>query len=303
MKVLITTSSFGKNNTEPLELMKNNGLEYIINPFGRKLTEDELIDLINEHKPEYLIAGTEKITSKALDIMKPYVKMISRCGVGMDGIDLEYAKKINLPITNTPDAPTMPVAELTLGVILNLLRKISFADKSIRNGKFEKPMGNLLNKKTIGLIGCGRIATHLSKLLQPFECEIIGYDPYVKVHSLINLKSFDEVVKNADILSLHIPFTPENKYIINIDVLKKMKKNALLLNISRGGLVNENDLIYALENNIINGAGIDCFEQEPYKGELINFNNVLLTSHIGSYASEARLKQELDSIKNILEVL
>ncbi len=303
MKVLITTSSFGKNNTEPLELMKNNGLEYIINPFGRKLTEEELIDLINEHKPEYLIAGTEKITSKALDIMKPYVKMISRCGVGMDGIDLEYAKKINLPITNTPDAPTMPVAELTLGVILNLLRKISFADKSIRNGEFEKPMGSLLNKKTIGLIGCGRIATHLAKLLQPFECEIIGFDPYISTHNLISLKSFDEVIKNADIVSLHIPYTPENKYIINIDVLKKMKKNALLLNISRGGLVNENDLIYALENNIINGAGIDCFEQEPYKGELINFNNVLLTSHIGSYASEARLKQELDSIKNILEVL
>ena len=164
-------------------------------------------------------------------------------------------------------------------------------------------MGSLLNKKTIGLIGCGRIATHLAKLLQPFECEIIGFDPYISTHNLISLKSFDEVIKNADIVSLHIPYTPENKYIINIDVLKKMKKNALLLNISRGGLVNENDLIYALENNIINGAGIDCFEQEPYKGELINFNNVLLTSHIGSYASEARLKQELDSIKNILEVL
>ena len=305
MKVLITTSSFGKNDSAPLELMEKNNLEYILNPYKRKLTEDELIGLIEEHKPDYLIAGTEKMTAKALDTMKPFIKMISRCGIGMDSIDLDYAKQINIPVTNTPDAPTMPVAELTLGIMLDLLRKISFSDKSIRNGGFEKPMGNLLYRKTVGIIGCGRIGTRLAKLLEPFECEILSYDPNVKKKPLLNIKFdvFGHIVEQADILTLHIPCTPENKYIINKDVLSKMKPTAYLLNISRGGLVNEQDLIDALKNKTIAGAGLDSYEEEPYAGELTNFDNVVLTAHIGSYAKEARLKQELDSVKNILEVI
>ncbi len=303
MDVLITTSSFGKNDDSPLKLLSKNNLGYVLNPFKRKITEEELANLVLEHKPKYLIAGTEKITSRALDIMKNSVKIISRCGIGTDNIDLEYAKKLDIKVKNTPDAPTKPVAELTLGVILDLLRKISYANSSIRKGEFEKPMGNLLWNKTVGLIGCGRIGSHLAKLLQPFECKIIGYDPFVKAHPLITLKSFDEVVKEADILSLHIPFSEENKHIINKSVLSEMKKSAYLLNISRGGLVCESDLVSALKNNEIKGAGLDCFEEEPYRGELINFNNVVLTSHIGSYAKEARLKQEIDSVKNILEEL
>ena len=303
MKVLITTSSFGKNDNKPLELMAENNLEYILNPYQRKLSEDELIELIQEYKPDFLIAGTEKMTPKALNTMKPYVKMISRCGIGMDGIDLNYAKQINIPVTNTPDAPTMPVAELTLGVILDLLREITFSNNSVKSGGFKKPMGQLLHGKTVGIIGCGRIGSHLAKLLQPFECNIIGHDPFLKQHTMIQLKPFDDVVKQADILTLHIPLTQENKYIINKKTLSNMKQNAFLINISRGGLINENDLIEALTNNQIAGAGIDCYESEPYTGELINFDNVILTSHIGSYAKEARVKQELDSIKNILEVL
>ena len=306
MKVLITTSSFGKNNNQPLQLLEKKGLAYILNPYKRKLTEEELIQLVQEHKPDFLIAGTEKMTSNALDVMKPYVKMISRCGIGMDSIDLKYAKEISIPITNTPDAPTMPVAELTLGIILDLLRKISYADRSVRNGNFEKPMGNLLHGKTVGIIGGGRIGTHLAKLLAPFECEIICHDPYINRKPLFEMK-FENIIENiakqADILTLHIPYNTENRHIINKDLLSKMKPTAYLLNISRGGLVDEEALIEALKNKAIAGAGLDCYENEPYSGELTKFDNVVLTSHIGSYAQEARLRQELDSVKNILEVI
>ena len=302
-KILITTSSFGKNDSAPLDLMTKYNLEYVLNPYKRKLTEDELIALIELHRPTFLIAGTEKMTAKALDAMKPCVKMISRCGVGMDGIDLEYARAIQLPVANTPDAPTLPVAELTLGVMLDCLRKISFADKGIRAGRFEKPMGNLLHGKTVGLIGCGRIGTYLAKLLVPFACKIIGYDPFLATHPTIELKSFDEVVRAADILSLHIPFTEKNKNIINKDVLDRMKPTAYLLNISRGGLVNENDLVQALQKGQIAGAGLDCYESEPYHGVLTQLDNVVLTSHIGSYAREARAKQELDAVMNIVKGL
>jgi len=295
-KVLITTSNFGQ--TEAL-----NKLDYILNPYKRKLTTEELITLVKEHMPDYIIAGTENIDASALKSMKPYVKMISRCGTGMDNVDLSAAKELGIAVTNTPDAPTMPVAELALGIILDLLRKISFSDKNIRNGGFIKPMGNLLNNKTVGIIGCGRIGTHLAKLLQPFECIIIGCDNILKKHNIIQLTNFDELIAISDIITLHIPFTSENKYIIDGNVFYKMKKSAYLLNISRGGLVDEKALVNALEEGKIAGAGIDCFENEPYNGELIKFNNVVLTSHIGSYAEEARVRQELDSINNILGVL
>ena len=296
VKVLITTSNFTQ-----IEALKN--INYVLNPYKRKLSTDELIALVKEHKPDYIIAGTEKIDVIALEAMKPYVKMISRCGTGMDNIDLVTVKELGIAVSNTPDAPVIPVAELALGIILDLLRKISFSDRNIRNGEFEKPMGNLLHKKAVGIIGCGKIGTHLAKLLQPFECNVIGYDNLIKEHVTIKLISLNNLVETSDIVTLHIPFTPENKHIINKQIFNKMKKSSFLLNISRGGLVDEQALVEALKEEKIAGAGIDCFENEPYVGELIKFDNVVLTSHIGSYAEEARVKQEIDSINNILEVL
>jgi D-3-phosphoglycerate dehydrogenase len=301
MKILITTSSFGSENPEPLHLLRAAGFEYILNPYKRKLTEDELISLLQKHKPEYLIAGTETISKRTLDIMKVKVKMISRCGTGLDNVDCQYAEKNGISVKNTPDAPTLAVAELTIGIMLALLRKISFCDNAIRNNKFEKPMGNLLCGKTVGLIGCGRIGTKMAELLRAFNCNLIGYDSAIKKHSLIEIKPFDEVLKQADIVSLHIPYSNGNAYIINDVALSKMKKTAFLINAARGGLVDESALIRALENKQIAGAGIDCFEKEPYNGELIKFGNVVLTSHIGSYAKESRIKQEIDAVKNILE--
>jgi D-3-phosphoglycerate dehydrogenase len=300
-KVLITTSSFGSESTEPLNLMQTAGFEYILNPYKRKLTEEELISLLLEHKPQYLIAGTETISKKSLELMKEKVEIISRCGTGLDNVDCEYAEKINISVKNTPDAPTLAVAELTIGIILDLLRKISFCGKVIRDNKFEKPMGNLLSGKTVGLVGCGRIGTKVAELLKSFNCTLIGYDSAIKKHTLIEIKSFDEVIKQSDIISLHIPYSNRNTYIINKEVLSKMKKTSFLINAARGGLIDENALIRALENKQIAGAGIDCFEKEPYSGDLIKFDNVVLTSHIGSYAKEARIKQEIDAVKNILE--
>jgi D-3-phosphoglycerate dehydrogenase len=295
-KVLITTSSFSLVEAP-------NGFEYVLNPYKRKLTTEELTELVKKHEPDYIIAGTEKIDKAALEVMKPFVKMISRCGVGMDNVDLNTAKELGIAVTNTPDAPTMPVAELTLGIMLDLLRKISFSDRTIRSGGFEKPAGNLLHGKTVGIIGCGRIGTHLAKLLEPFDCIVLGYDKFIKTAVKIEMTGFDKLIEQSDIISLHIPFSAENKYIINAEVLNKMKNTAYLLNISRGGLVDENALNEALKAGKIAGAGVDCFENEPYKGKLTEFDNVVLTSHIGSYAKEARVKQELDAVANIKEVL
>lgn len=303
MKVLVTTSSFGKNSREPLELLSSKGFKCILNPYCRKLTEEELIFLINEYTPDYLIAGVEQITPKALSAMACCVRMISICGAGLDGVDLDYARTMGISIANTPDAPTAPVAELTLGIMLDLLRKITCTDRSIRRGEFERPMGNLLEGKTIGIIGCGRIGTHLAGLLEPFKCKITGYDKALKKHSLIELKPFDDVVKEADILTVHIPFDAENTHIIDKDVLSKMKKDAYFINVSRRGIVKDEDLIEVLKERRISGAGIECYENDDFVKVLSKFNNVVLTSHIGPFAKEARVIQEMDAVNNILKML
>jgi len=294
--ILITTSSFGLESSEPLNLMQTAEFKYIVNPYGRKLNEEELIALLSEHKPPYIIAGTETYNRRVLDIAKPFLKIISRCGVGIDGIDLSAANEFGVKIKNTPDAPTRAVAELTIGIILDVLRRISSTDRSIRNGKFDKFMGNLLFEKTLGIIGYGRIGRQVAHYAEAFGCKIIFHEPDNK-----NSVSLENLFKESDIVTLHCPLLAETKNIINAEALCKMKKTAILLNVSRGGLVDENALTHALGNKQIAGAGIDCFEKEPYSGELTKFDNVVLTSHIGSYAKESRIKQEIDAVKNILE--
>lgn len=294
--ILVTTSSFGLESSEPLNLMQSAGFEYIVNPYSRKLSEEELIALLSEHKPPYIIAGTETYNRSVLDVAKPFLKIISRCGVGVDGIDLAAAAEFGIKVKNTPDAPTRAVAELTIGIMLDVLRRISLTDRNIRNGKFDKFMGNLLFEKVIGIIGYGRIGRQVAHYAESFGCKVIFHEPGNQ-----NSTSLDNLLKEADIVTLHCPLNAETKNIINAEALCKMKKTAILLNISRGGLLDENALIQSLENKQIAGAGMDCFEKEPYSGELIKFDNIVLTSHIGSYAKESRIKQEIDAVKNILE--
>jgi len=294
--ILITTSSFGLESSEPLNLMQAAGFEHIVNPYGRKLGEDELIGLLSKHKPPYIIAGTEAYNRNVLEVAKPFLKMISRCGVGIDGIDLQAAAEFGIKIKNTPDAPTRAVAELTMGLMLDVLRRISLTDRNIRNGNFDKFMGNLLFGKTIGIIGYGRIGKCVALYAEAFGCKIVFHEP-----GSPNSIPLDSLLKESDIVTLHCPLVAETKNIINEAALCKMKKTSILLNVSRGGLIDENALIRTLAEKRIAGAAIDCFEKEPYSGELVKFDNAVLTSHIGSYAKESRIKQELDAVKNILE--
>ena len=299
-RILISTSSYGMESNEPLNLMRSAGFEYILNPFNRKLTEEELQVLLQKYEPEYLIAGTEIISRKTLKLAKTFLRIISRCGTGIDNVDIEAAKEMGIRVTNTPDAPTRAVAELTIGVLLDLLRGISKADTAMREGKFDKKMGNLLYGKTVGLIGCGRIGTAVSELLHAFGCRVIGYDSFIKTHKTIEMVTFNILLERADIISLHIPYSEENEHIINRTVIEKMRESLIILNVSRGGLIDEDALYDALVSGRIKAAGLDCFEQEPYYGKLIESSKVVLTPHIGSYAIEARIEQEIAAVKNIL---
>ena len=300
--VLITTSSFGKDSPKLFNKFGALNINAFLNPYGRKLTESEVTELIRQHQPIGMIAGVEPLTRSVLEQAKG-LKVISRCGIGLDSVDLQAAKDLGIVVTNTPDAPIIPVAELTLGMILSLLRRIYVSDASIRSGAWVRPMGNLLHGKTIGLIGCGRIGSYLAGLLSSFGCKILGFDPFVNKSDKFSLVDLERILSDADIISLHIPYSQENHHVINAERMQNMKKGSLLINVARGGLIDEDALYNVLSSGHLGGAALDCFEQEPYTGKLKELDNVLLTAHIGSYAQEGRVMMEKQAVKNLFREL
>ncbi len=301
-EILITTSSFGKQDSSLLQILSENGLSYKLNPFARKLTESEVSELIEQHQPVGMIAGVEPLTRKVLEKAQR-LKAISRAGVGMDSIDLQAARDLGIAVTNTPDAPTIPVAELTLGMVLSLLRRIHISDASIRHGEWVRPMGNLLHGKTVGLIGCGRIGSYLARLLSSFGCKILGYDPFIDKNDKFSLVGLEKILSDSDIITLHIPYNQENHHFINAERIQNMKKGSLLINAARGGLIDEDALYNALSSGHLGGAAMDCFEEEPYAGKLKDLDSVLLTAHIGSYAQEGRVMMERQAVENLFQEL
>ena len=299
MKIIaISTTSFAEYDKSPLELLERSGYKIITNPYGRKIKSEELVDLAKDAVG--LIAGTESIDRNIISSLSR-LRIISRCGVGLDNVDLEAAKYFNVKVVNTPDAPTLAVAELTVGLILNLLRKINKMDSAIRCGQWQKLMGNLLFDKKIGIIGFGRIGKKVAKLLKLFGCQIAYSDLNIKtVVSGFKYLPKEELLRWADILTIHASSTDK---ILGEKEFRILKKGAWLVNVSRGETVEEAALFKALKNNDIAGAAIDVFEDEPYSGMLKELDNVILTPHIGSYAKEARITMELEAVRNLIQGL
>jgi D-3-phosphoglycerate dehydrogenase len=297
-KIAITTTSFGRYDENPLKTILANGYDVVLNPYGRKLKKDEIVTLCKDTAG--IIAGTELIDAGILEKLTD-LKIISRCGTGLDNIDLNAAKKLGIKVFNTPDAPTLPVAELTVGLILNLLRKINTMDLALRQDRWEKLMGNLLYGKNVGIIGFGRIGKKVAELLKHFGCKIKYYDTRVAVEGQdAERVELSELLKGSDIISIHVS---TKEQIIGENEIEQMKKVAWLVNVSRGGVVDEETLYHALKEGHLAGAALDVFEQEPYKGNLKELDNVILTPHVGSYAKEARIKMEIEAAENLLKGL
>lgn len=304
MRVLISTSSFAEHDKTPLNLLESNGFEVILNPYKRRLNPGEVVELARNC--EGIIAGTEQLTAEVFKQL-PRLRAVSRCGVGMDNVDLEAARKHRIAISSTPDAPTQSVAELTIALILNLLRRINFMDRQVRGGGWSKEMGRLLSGKTVGIVGLGRIGKRVAELLIPFGVKILASEPkpdrkWVRENK-VRLTPLKGLLKESDIVTLHVPYTEENRNLINAGRLKIMKRGAILINTSRGGLVDEDALYHALKSGYLGGAALDVMETEPYHGSLKELNNVILTPHIGSYAIEARVQMEIEAAKNLIKML
>jgi D-3-phosphoglycerate dehydrogenase len=300
-KVAITTTSFAEFDDQSLQALSDSGFEVALNPYGRKLSGDEVIKIAADAVG--LIAGTELLDKIVLEKL-PLLKVISRCGAGLDNVDLDTAEKLGIKVFNTPDAPTLAVAELTIGLILNLLRKVHVMNEAARKGIWEKKMGNLLSGKKVGIIGFGRIGQKVGELLSAFGVELRYCDVEAKDCKFkCGRMPLDHLLSWADIITLHVSLSAEHKSLISRKELEAMKKGGLLINVSRGGVVDEQALYNALYKNHLSGAALDVFEREPYKGPLTKLDNIIITPHIGSYAAESRIRMEFQSVENLLRGL
>ncbi len=298
MKVLITTSSFGKADSVPLNVCQEK-CEVALNPYGRKLTTEEFIELTAD--VDGVIAGVEDITRSALE-KRPNIKVISRCGVGMDNVDKEACKDFGIQLYNTPNAPVASVAELTVAIMLDVLKNVSNMNRDLKNGNWNKMTGFMLQGKRVGIIGMGRIGRRVAELLRVFGVEI-AYADVCDMHNAYARMEKADLLAWADIVTIHASGCEEGMYIIGVEELKKMKSTAFLINTSRGKFIDENALHDALKAKRIQGAALDVYGKEPYRGSLCELDNVILTPHISSSAKEGRAVMEMEAVKNLFRGL
>ena len=300
-KIVFTTSLFNLDNLAERDAIEKAGYELVLNPYGRRLTELQLSEILDEMVVG-MVAGVEPITAAVLKKARS-LKVISRCGIGMDNVDIETARSLGISLFNTPDSPTISVAELTLAHIMSLVRRVSEADRAIRKGQWEPMMGSLLAKQIVGVIGFGRIGQAVTRLLTVFGAHVLVYDIMTKSVDSIELVNLEELLTRSDIVTLHVPYTADTHHLINTERIALMKPTALLVNVARGGLIDELALFTALQENRLGGAALDCFKQEPYSGPLLALENVQMTAHMGSYAREARAMMEQEAGENLVRGL
>jgi len=305
-KVLVTTVPFGDKNRLPLNMLEKNGIDYLINPLNKKLTEDELSDMVADF--DVIIAGTEPITKKVMESAGS-LKMISRVGIGLDSVDLLEAEKQNIVVSYTPDAPAPAVAELTIGLMLTLLRSVQVSNIEMHNGKWHRFFGRRLSEITIGIIGVGRIGIGVLQHLQGFNSpKILLNDMNLNndvTQNFNNTEWVDKstIYKQADIVTIHTPLTTQTKNMVKKEQLLSMKEDALIINTARGGIINEQDLYNVMQQGHLGGAAIDVFDFEPYDGKLREIKRCILTAHMGSMSVDCRTRMEIEATEEAVRFL
>jgi len=300
MKISVTSPSFSKNEILVKEL-KNSFDNVKLNTKGIRFDKEQLIEYLKDS--DGVIVGLEKIDKEVLDNL-PKLKYISKYGVGLNNIDLDECKKRGIKIGWKGGVNKVSVAEMTLGYMLMLMRNLFVSSNRLKKGIWEKNGGFQLTGKTIGIIGVGYIGKEVVRLLKPFNClilvnDIINQDKYYKENNLIET-SKEEIYKKADIITIHTPLDKTTENLITLKEFQMMKNSAYVINSARGGIINEDDLKYALQNNLITGAAIDAYIQEPPSDmELLSLENLICTPHIAGNAYEAVLAMGKSAIENL----
>ena len=269
-------------------------------------TKNEDLDE-NIEDAEIVVIRSGTTLDKAIIEKGKSLKIIARCGVGVDNIDVDYAKSQNIFVTNSPSANLISVVELTVALIISAARKINLADKHLKEGKWNRKefVGIELSGKQLGIIGFGKAGKLVSERMKAFGMSIAFYDPYIKDWngSEKNLE-LDELLTSSDIVSIHVIKTKETENLISKEKLDLLKENAILINTSRGGVLDEDYLIELLKSKKIFGAGLDVYSEEPPKNiDTFSDLNLISTPHIGASTSEAQLKAGLDTVENIKKIM
>ena len=273
---------------------------------SKSASKDE--DLANHIKDSEIVVirSATKLTKEVLDKAEQ-LKIIARCGVGIDNVDLDFAKSKNIFVTNSPSANLLSVVELTVALIISASRKISLADSQLKKGEWNRSefLGYELHGKTLGIVGFGKAGRLVAERMKSFGMSIVFYDPYVKDwHGPEKSLELDNLLSTADIVSIHVVKTKNTVNMISKDKLDLLKPNSIIVNTSRGGVLDEDYLFKLLESKKIFGAGLDVFLNEPpdnykqYEGL-----NLVTTPHIGASTKEAQLKAGLETVENVKKIL
>ena len=304
-QVLITTVPFAQHNSLPIELLEGLGGDYTINPLGRRLTEDELCEMVGN--AEVLIAGTEPITARVMEAARN-LRLISRVGVGLDSVDLSEAKRRGILVSYTPEAPAPAVADLTVGLILTLLRHVHVANAQMHRGEWTRHMGRRVPDITVGVIGTGRIGTRVLRRLAAFGSPRVlvnDLNPRPKLVEELKLEwvGKETIYREADVITVHVPLTELTRGMIGRAELQAMKPDALLLNTARGGIIDEEALLECLSEGRLGGVAMDVFVEEPYRGRLNEVERCLLTCHMGSMSVDCRTRMEIEATEEAVRHL
>jgi len=305
MKILITPRSFASFSDKPLKMLTEKDYKIKRNNTGRPYKKEEMLKLIRD--VDGIIIGIDELSAEIIEEANA-LKVISKYGIGLDNIDIDTATNKKIIVTSTPTANVDAVADLAFGLILSLARRIPEADKKTKSGKWGKITGKSVWEKTIGIIGLGKIGKQVVKRARGFEMNILAFD-IVKDKKFaqkygIKYVNLEKLLRKSDYISIHIPLNDTTQNMISYEELEKMKKDAFLINTSRGGIVDEEALYNALRNNKLRGAALDAYKNEPLKeSPLKELDNVIMTPHIGAYTEEAIDNMGIQAAQNLIDFL
>nr|WP_206204139.1 hydroxyacid dehydrogenase [Thermococcus sp. 18S1] len=289
-----------------IDVLKNAGFEIVYEEYP---DEARLLELVGDVEA-IIVRSKPKVTRKVIEAA-PKLKVIGRAGVGLDNIDLEAAKERGIKVVNSPGASSRSVAELAVALMFNVARKVAFADRKMREGTWAKKqaMGIELEGKTLGVVGFGRIGYEVARIAHALGMKVLLYDPYPNEERAKEVggtfASLEDLLRESDVVTLHVPLIDATYHLINEERLKLMKPTAILINAARGAVVDTEALVKALQEGWIAGAGLDVFEEEPLPADhpLTKLDNVVLTPHIGASTVEAQMRAGVQVAEQIVEAL
>ena len=302
-KILITPRSLTKDGDPTLELLTQEGFELVFSTPGKMPQTDELIGLLPGCAG--WLAGVEPIPADVLERAVD-LKVISRNGTGIDNIDIQAARRLGIEIMRAEGANARGVAELTLGMILGLIRSIPFSDARMKRGLWERRKGLELQGRTLGLVGCGKIGQLVSRLALAFGMNVLAYDAFPDQRfapaSSFRFTTLEEVLANSDIISLHCPEQPNARAILDSERLRRLKPGVFIVNTARASLIDEAAIFEALHEGPVAGLALDVFDREPPDATpLLSDDRVIVTPHIGGYTTESVSRATLKAVENLLE--